>query len=230
MSARQHDRGGRPPRGLYSKAIAGLPRRNDTVIKHQTKGRVRSVFERLDHVPEGLRDGNARRRDSYPYNTGRMIRMSDDDDNWKHDRFDEDGNSVASSLFIRGLTKDVVDGRLAAVFENIGCHVTMLKIERAPLTTAVVGFARRDSAAKAFDALHNTMFMGNRIRLMIWQRDEESAARKALEARREQDRIENEEIRKELLAMQQQPKDNTPERHVTMTHMETKRSVFERVS
>eukprot|EP01053_Blabericola_migrator_P000325 Blabericola_migrator_1__324@NODE_1083_length_5494_cov_146_902340_g742_i0_p3_GENE_NODE_1083_length_5494_cov_146_902340_g742_i0NODE_1083_length_5494_cov_146_902340_g742_i0_p3_ORF_typecomplete_len261_score14_37RRM_1/PF00076_22/4_7e08RRM_3/PF08777_11/4_2e07Limkainb1/PF11608_8/6_1e05RRM_5/PF13893_6/6_4e05DNA_pol3_a_NII/PF11490_8/0_013_NODE_1083_length_5494_cov_146_902340_g742_i031663948 len=157
---------------------------------------------------------------------------------WHHDRFEGQATTPGSTVFIRGLSKDVSEVKLKQLFQNAGCEVCMLKIERAPLTTAVVGFTRRDAATKAVDKVHNTHFMGETIRVMIWERDEE-AMRRAVIQRQQQEREEEEQIRQELEAMQTSDiegklrwaKDNSSSNHqITLASQTPKRSVFERVS
>eukprot|EP01054_Gregarina_sp_Poly1_P001934 Gregarina_sp_Poly_1__1933@NODE_1505_length_3978_cov_198_357965_g997_i0_p2_GENE_NODE_1505_length_3978_cov_198_357965_g997_i0NODE_1505_length_3978_cov_198_357965_g997_i0_p2_ORF_typecomplete_len256_score32_33RRM_1/PF00076_22/2_1e07RRM_1/PF00076_22/8_5e03RRM_1/PF00076_22/3_1e03RRM_3/PF08777_11/2_7e06Limkainb1/PF11608_8/0_00063Limkainb1/PF11608_8/9_3e02RRM_5/PF13893_6/0_0035RRM_occluded/PF16842_5/0_0034DNA_pol3_a_NII/PF11490_8/0_003Btz/PF09405_10/0_14Btz/PF09405_10/8_5e02_NODE_1505_length_3978_cov_19 len=155
---------------------------------------------------------------------------------WNHDRFEGNVSAPASTVFIRGLTKEVSDAKLRALFQDAGCEVCMLKIERAPLTTAVVGFTRRDSAAKAVEKIHNTHFMGETIRVMIWERDEESL-HKAVQMRQQQEREEEEQIRRELEAMQNSDLEGklrwakeSSKRQITLASQTPKRSVFERVS
>eukprot|EP01056_Protomagalhaensia_sp_Gyna25_P005981 Protomagalhaensia_sp_Gyna_25__5980@NODE_929_length_2402_cov_13_122725_g735_i0_p2_GENE_NODE_929_length_2402_cov_13_122725_g735_i0NODE_929_length_2402_cov_13_122725_g735_i0_p2_ORF_typecomplete_len270_score31_10RRM_1/PF00076_22/6e08RRM_1/PF00076_22/9_7e03RRM_3/PF08777_11/1_7e06Limkainb1/PF11608_8/0_0007RRM_5/PF13893_6/0_0021DNA_pol3_a_NII/PF11490_8/0_011DUF2606/PF10794_9/0_039RRM_occluded/PF16842_5/0_052Btz/PF09405_10/0_26Btz/PF09405_10/2_7e02_NODE_929_length_2402_cov_13_122725_g735_i089811 len=172
-----------------------------------------------------------------PYRQRSVDAVTRSTKSWRHDRFEGNVSVPASTVFIRGLTKDVSDNKLRALFQDVGCEVCMLKIERAPLTTAVVGFTRRDAAAKAVEKVHNTHFMGEPIRVMIWERDEE-ALRRAVQQRQQQEREEDEQIRQELEAMQNSDiegklkwaKNQGSKHQVTLASQTPKRSVFERVS
>lgn len=112
----------------------------------------------------------------------------------------------------------------------------MVKVERAPLTTAVVGFNRRDHAIKAVEKVHGQRLMGSRIRVMVWNRDD-SAAIKALQDRRATDREEELQMKQELMQMQRSKSPDSKmnawgdsNRRATMAHLAPKQSVFERVS
>jgi len=89
---------------------------------------------------------------------------------WVHDIFEDENpiSAPASQVFIRGLSKSITEDFLRKmVRQAAGSDVIGIRVDRGPLTTAIIGFRRADSAAKVKQAHHGAKIDGAFIKVSV---------------------------------------------------------------
>mmetsp|Transcript_11344 Transcript_11344/g.25202 ORF Transcript_11344/g.25202 Transcript_11344/m.25202 type:complete len:224 (+) Transcript_11344:76-747(+) len=98
---------------------------------------------------------------------GKGARKGSADDRWGHDKFQGGTEVIGSEVFVRNLPKEVTSAQLHGLFARTGFRVTEIKIDRGPITTATVGFQRRDAAPMMAERCHGHIMGGAPIKVSV---------------------------------------------------------------
>lgn len=82
---------------------------------------------------------------------------------WQHDQFDGPP-TVGSAVFVRGLPSRATAQQVGGLFSSAG-QVASVQVDSGPITTATVGFVRRDTASEAERRFHGQWFQGSQLKV-----------------------------------------------------------------